>query len=180
MNINNFMSMISQYGGVDQTNEFEVIITPPLSLAGTTASEMRFFIDSANLPGISFQTSEISQHGYGPMDRRPSNSLYEEMQMTILADAKGRNIKYLHDWVNTISSFSNSDGRFKFEFPDEYSTLLEIRKYDAGGNNTYKWKLFDAFPTTINSVGVQWDSENEITKYPVSFSYRYWEHEKVE
>lgn len=178
MNITDFKSAISAHGGLSNSNEFEFRITPPggMSDPNNIIRDIRFFCDSAQLPGVAFQTNEFSQMGYGPLEKRPTNALFEESQVTFMSDANSDLVAFFHEWFRLISNFQEDN---KYEFHDNYVTTGEVTKFNSAGEKVYMWKLLNMYPTTFPSTGVDWNTTDEIVKYSVSFTYRSWEAQKL-
>lgn len=175
--INQVRSITDAHGGLDRAAQFEVHITPPPFLSGSPiANDLRFFCSNAALPGFGLQTTQIFHNGYGVQEKRPTASIFEDAQLTFLPDANGELIDFFRQWVQYINPFmvDQTEDRDRFRWPQDYSTILDVRKFKSDGTNTYTYKLHQAYPISIGSVPVDWEMVNTLTRLPVNFAYHSW------
>lgn len=177
--IEKFRSILSRHGGVDHPSKFDVVITPPSGLAGSTSlvGDLSYLVDVASLPGIGIQTEEIQHNGYGITEKRPTNMLFDTFNVSIHVDGKLDSVDFFHNWIKLINGFgleADSSTRDKFAYPEEYWSTVTVTKYDLSGKAVRKWDLHQAFPLTIGAVEVSWETTNAVTKLPVTFSYHSW------
>jgi hypothetical protein len=57
---------------------------------------------------------------------------------------------------------------------EQYKTDLDILQYSKDGAIIRSYQLVGAFPTTIGSIGLNWESANAIEEFSVTFAYDYW------
>ena len=188
MNIQNLKSTISNYGGLAKASKFYVTITGRRR-GGNAGFERdaQFLCDTAVLPGISFQTTEVRQQGYGNVDKRPYMTMFQDISTIFLCDAKGEVINYFHSWFRGITNFNEAGGNSinneglrvnLFNYPEEYWATVEIHTLNDAGDEIIKYTLTRAYPLAIGEVSVAWDQTDTITKLPVTWAYNSWNSEK--
>jgi hypothetical protein len=58
----------------------------------------------------------------------------------------------------------------------EFSTI-EVEQYDLAGNVTYKYTLFNAWPSEISTIDLAYDSVDTIEEFTCTWSYDYFSFE---
>jgi hypothetical protein len=174
-NINEFKSNVLSRG-VAKTSKFFVDISRPADLQ----RDIRFLCDTATLPGVAFQSSEIRQSGYGNIDSVPYVTTFEQLQLSFIVDSEGAVYKYFHEWVSSIVNFDeygSSDTttvpHSLYAFPNTYHAVITITHLNEALGEIVEYKLYKAYPINLGSISVAW-SETGIAKLPVSFAYNSW------
>jgi len=137
----------------------------------------------ASLPGSSLATNEINNDYTGVTERHAYRRLYDDRaDFTFYVDSNYYIIDYFENWIAFISGEDDLEtqrGRtfnHRVKFPDDYKTdNLYITKFerdynrkDSGKALTYKF--INAYPISINSMPVSYDS-SQLLKCTVSFTY---------
>ena len=126
------------------------------------------------------------------------------MTFRVLNDQGAR--EYFEQWQNlALNRYDDIEGRFESSYPDQYCKKVEIyqlekgvsyplinKEIDLGPINfnldldigtqldkNYKWTLDRAYPITVTNETFSDDAQNEISTISVSFSYQYWQGEKL-
>lgn len=186
-NIQDIKSAVNRYGGNLRTSHFDVALTLPQGLISTLSSadvmptrDLVFFAEAAELPGISLQTSEIKHSGYGLIDKRPYRSSFIDSNIRFSEDAEAKSITFFQKWLDAIAGFSDrsSAGKDQMLYPDEYQTTIEVSRYDNTGNKILTCSLYKAYPITVTPISLDWATQNEISKFTVTFGYESWKTDK--
>ena len=203
-NIDTFKGNIFKTG-ILRDNKFEVLIEVPRFLVtqqasgltatpfNTTSSELRFWCEAADIPGIQVATHEVRRYGYGPFERKPFNVTFTQSSMVILGDAGGRNWDLFQKWIQYIHNFDyarqgNNGGiglgglgvfetNYKGTAGDSYATNITVIVYDDAGKEKIKVKLIDAYPTFLGDIKLNWSNTNGFMRIPVTFTFFTWTNE---
>jgi len=151
-------------------NRFDIIIPLPVVLFSAplvTSRTLSYRCESTTLPGKTFEMHE--QKTYGPIEKHPHLVSYTDIDVTILMDDDMKQ-KYAFDsWFNYINSrFDNN-----YNYKDEYSTIITINQYDVANKLSYSVDLYEAFPTSMNQMDLDWSNDG-VHKLSVTFAYTYW------
>lgn len=133
----------------------------------------------ASLPGSSLATNEINNDYTGVTERHAYRRLYDDRSdFTFYVDKNYYIIDYFENWIAFISGENDLGGQeggtfnYRVKFPSDYKTDdLYITKFDrdyTGRPLTYKF--INAYPISINSMPVSYDS-SQLLKCTVSFTY---------
>lgn len=172
--LDEFMARVADRG-MARPNRFEVVIAPPVGLAGQY--EMRLINIMAEIFAFPSMTHEISSvRHYGPAEHRPINPEYggaQGLAMTLLVESDFRVKEFFDQWMHRITP----PGLFSVNYNDFYTTTIGIFQHDQENNIMYRTRLFDAFPKHIGPMVVNNSDRNNVHRLDVVFSYRYWDAE---
>lgn len=175
-NINELSSSLSRYG-YQKTSHYACSIILPSSMSNSGIfKETPLRVNSVNLPGFNLGTDEIKHKGFGLNEKRPIQTSFEEISMTIIADGQGMLSNTLHDWLEMIFPTNDEDSGSEnveyFEYPINYYGGLEIYVYDITSNIHTTYTFTQPFPTVLGGVQMGWENTDSILLLPVTFSYR--------
>jgi len=171
--INNFLASFTT--DIARPSKFDVTIPIPLSLATyiTSARNLTFRCESAQLPGRTFETA-IKKIGSAPVEKFPYHTNYQEATLTfILSDDMNEKI-FFDAWMELI----NPSGNYNFQYKANYAVDITINQYDVKNNLTYAGVLQEAFPIDVNQLDLDWGTDS-YHKLSVVFAYRQWSNDTV-
>ena len=167
-NINDFLASFKT--DVARPSRFDVIIPVPVKLMAyySTARNLSFRCESAELPSVTFETLE--QKIYGPTEKYPRQKNYNESTLTFMvSDDMGEKL-FFDAWMELI----NPSSTYNFPYKRDYSTEISINQYDVGGEESYSISLEDAFPISVNQLDLDWSNVESYHKLSVVFAYKSW------
>lgn len=135
----------------------------------------------ASLPGSSLATIDVTNDFMGVSTKNAYRRLYDDRaDFTFYVNESYDQIKFFEFWMRYITGEQKALGIDKSTFtsrvnyPDTYKTIISILKYERDypreSGNILAYNFIDAFPISINSMPVSYDSSN-LLKVTVSFSY---------
>lgn len=172
-NINDFKSSFTK--DLARTNRFDVNIPIPLTLIPyvSSAKNLKYRCESAQLPGRTFAT--IEQRTYGPIEKYPYLNTYNDIDLTFIIDDDMNQKVFFDAWMNYINPVYNNNMRYK----SDYSTTIVVNQYDVSGELSYSVNLVDAFPVSINQMDLAWGDDG-YHKLSVTFAYTYWQNNSLQ
>ena len=163
--------------------------------------DVSMLCQNAQLPGIQFQTTDVRQSGIGNVEKRPTDVNFQDFTTSFIVDGRGDIVEYFHTWMQSIYKFDALNGlntlnpnsnlaTYMFEYPSAYESIIEISQYAVGPGvagdaeseiekEVIQYKLFRAFPYSIGTLQVGWDSVNQYHILPVQFYYQSWSSNKI-
>jgi hypothetical protein len=186
-NIAEFQANIAAGGGLMKKNKFLVNITPPTSILGRSAGgtslysvgrTLEFYAESASIPGISLQTSELRRQGVGNLEKAVYGAALTDVDIRFTIDQYTENFKFFQMWMDTIYNYNPSRGtEYEMEYKDSYCTTLTIFVYNEiePEQPIMILDLYDAFPVSISDIGLDWGG-SDIMKLNVRFNFLSWLH----
>ena len=156
---------------------------------GETQELIELSCSEASLPGSSLATNEINNDYTGVSERHAYRRLYDDRaDFTFYVDINYYIVDYFENWISYVINESNFEAMqkpnytYRVNFPDNYKTdNLYITKFerDYGSqkidpnnkkNRPLTYKFINAYPISINSMPVSYDS-SQLLKCTVSFTY---------
>ena len=158
--------------------------------------QLNLMCSEATLPGSNLATFEINDNFHGVTERHAYRRVYDDrIDLTFYVDAENYiPIKYFEIWMKYIAGESVSAGGgklssgnpnyfYRVNYPDQYMCEqgLEVIKFERTGDkdnskyattkgNVLVYKFINAFPISITSMPVSYDSSS-LLKCSVSLSY---------
>ena len=138
----------------------------------------------ASLPGSSFMTNEITDDYTGVTERHAYRRTYDDRIDFAFYVDHGRSdgnynvLWFFEKWMQYIAVEEENSGldtrqfNYRFRFPEQYQTdNLFINKFERDLAGQYlQYKFMQAYPISINSIPVSYDS-SQLLKVTVSFTY---------
>lgn len=158
-----------------KASRFDVQIYAPLTLWTSnfvSSRDLSFRVEAAQLPGRTFATAD--QRTYGPIEKFPYLSTYNDIDLTILIDDDMKQKAFFDAWMQLVSS--NRDNNMNYK--SEYATSIIINQYDNSNNKIYSVELINAYPISMNQLDLDWSSDS-VHKLSMTFAYTYWRVDSV-
>lgn len=165
----------------------------------STLRDILMYAESATLPGLQLATTEIRNHGIGPVQYRPYAPLFSrEITINFIVDNSGIVADLFYTWMRTAVNYTsegynvgvaatyNKAAPFEVSYPAEYQVNMSIKVKDSlitgtDENNdpitrpyTLRYDLYDAYPVSVMDMRVAYGSQDQLLVLPVSFNYYHW------
>lgn len=133
----------------------------------------------ASLPGSSLATNEINNDFSGVTERHAYRRLYDDRaDFTFYVDTEYRVIDFFENWISyivgedTLTGQGDKTYNYRVNYPKNYITQnLYITKFEKNhSGRILEYKFVNAYPISINSMPVSYDS-SQLLKCTVSFTY---------
>ena len=145
--------------------------------------DLKILCSEASLPGSSLATHELNNDFTGVTQRHVYRRLYDDRSdFTFYVNRSYYSIKVFEIWTRFIAGEQVSFGEstnvsYRNNYPKNYKTSIYITKFErdygikkSPNNNKLVYTFVNAFPISINSMPVSYDS-SQLLKVTVSFSY---------
>lgn len=148
------------------------------------ADRLHLSCSEATLPGSSLATHEINNDFHGSTERHVYRRLYDDrIDLTFYVDAENyMPIRFFETWVKYIVNESiaerdggpagSRDGRYfyRMRYPNDYKGSLKVVKFERDYASQMLYEFVGAFPISISSMPVSYDSSS-LLKCTVSMTY---------
>jgi len=171
-NISAFKTNGLVYGGA-RPSLFIVFMSVPagLGIDNTSVDKFRFLCKTAELPESTVSSIEIPY--FGRKIKVAGERAFADWGVTVLNDEDFAVRAMFEAWSNAINRMV-SNVRDPNVATENYKADLEVIQYGKDGSKIRSYQLIGAFPTSVGSIGLGWDSTNAIEEFSVNFSYDYW------
>lgn len=159
-------------GGGARPSQFRVEITFPSWASGgaLAGQQTQFLCRTAALPASTIADIPVAYRGKtvhlaGEREFAPwTISVYNDTNFNI------RNA--FESWSEGINSYTQIQGRTN---PTDYQVDLMVHQLDRGGAIIKSYKFFDAYPTEVGLIQLDFESTNAIEQFDVTFQYNFFE-----
>lgn len=170
-NINEFIGNGLRLGGARPTL-FDVILTVPAAIPGVGPegeSKFRFTCKATSAPASSI--SPINVGFFGRVLKVAGDRDFQDWSVTVMNDEDFVVRDMFEAWHNAINTIVSNR---KIVQGNSYATSGLITQYGKTGNVIKQYQIFDLFPTNIGDMTLNWDNQNQIQEFNVTFAYNYW------
>jgi len=179
LDMESFKAVSEDYGSLAKSCRFAVRILPtginnPLRQYYDMFRDLVYLCEVAEFPGRGFES--ISYRYYGPEQKQPFQSRYEDINLTFLCRSESPERELFDDWMDLVHPITTYD----FNYKDDYACQIDIfqfSEYDTIGYGSsdpeYMFSLKDAWPTLVNPQLVTW-ADDQFLRLGVTFTYSRW------
>lgn len=173
-NISTFKSRGLTLGGA-RPALFEVYLRIPDAVGAdqSSADKFRFTCRAAQLPAAS--TGKIDIPYFGRRIKVSGDRVFGDWTVTIMNDEDFLVRSMFEKWSNSLNRLESNvrDAAYSGN-ENSYKTDMSVIQYGKDGSNIRQYDIIGAFPTSIDAIGLDWDTQNAIETFNVTFSYDYW------
>ena len=168
-NINDFKTRGLTLGGA-RPALFEVQFTPPISVDAASSQKFSFSCRGAQLPAA--QIGAIDVGYFGRMIKLAGDRTFTDWSVTVMNDEDFLVRTMFEKWSNSINALVNN---YRSATSREvYKCDMNVIQYAKTGFKIAEYSLVGAFPTTIDAIDLNWETQNQVETFGVTFSYDYW------
>lgn len=172
ISMQNFRSVIDDFGGLVKACRFAVVIHPVgryVRELSPVVTDLTYLCETTELPGRGLMNMDLRY--YGPNFKLPFQTTYEDINMSFLCRTDSLERQFFDDWMLMINPINSWD----FNYRDDYYANIDIYQFGEieSDEAQYKFTLNKAYPVLINPQPVTW-SDDQIQRLIVSFTYTHW------
>lgn len=167
--ISAFKSQMIQ-GGL-RLNQFRCEITFPniVQLGQAAGQKLQFLAKSAQAPASN--VSDVVVNYRGRPVRFAGEREFEPWSIEVYTDTDMIVRNAFESWINLIQRTDSTNG---IQQPALYQVDMSVVMTDRNDRAVKKYTFKDAFPTNVGALQLDWDLNNQIGIFPVTFQYNYW------
>lgn len=162
-------------GVAARPNNFYVTMSVPTLAAGSlgrgSVANIRYLAKATTIPSFTMGIVEIPHIG-GRRLKVPGDRIFNEWQVTFIADETMGVHKLMEQWTNYIKryDFDNDDLTGGDNDTDYYGTVT-VTHTDVSGKDLRSYQLDQAFPTEVAQLDMSYDNFDQIAEFSVTFQY---------
>lgn len=158
-------------GGGARANQFFVQLAfPQYVTAGPAVSfKGQFVCKGAQLPASTIDNTPVNFRGR--QVNLAGERTFAPWTVTIINDNDFSMRNAFEQWQNGINDVANNTGRLA---PSQYQADLNVYQLDRNGVPVKHYKIVNAYPTEVSAIELNFDTNNQIEEFTVTFQYNYW------
>ena len=168
-NINDFKSRLR--GGGARLNQFKVTLPfPGYAAVGGETSDLAFLCKASALPGQSIPSIAIPFRGREL--KIAGDRAFEDWTITVINDTDFKLYRAFERWMNGINNMTDNEG---IANPADYQVDGFIDQLDRNGATLKSYTYRGLFPTTLQSIPLDYSTNSTIEDFQVTFAIQYFE-----
>ena len=170
-NINEFTKNGLNLGGARPTL-FDVTLTIPNTITGIDLNGIKKFKFTCKATAAPASTIAPIDVGYfGRVVKVAGDRTFQDWNVTVINDEDFSVRDTFEAWHNNINTLVSN---IKTVEGNAYTGTGTITQYSKNGDIIKEYEIFDLFPTNLSDMTLNWDSQNQIQEFGVTFAYNYW------
>ena len=176
-NISSFKSTGLVYGGSRPALfqvKFPSTIAGIANISAASLVKAPLVCRASELPAS--QIGSIDVGYFGRKIKLAGDRTFGDWTVTIMNDEDFGVRSMMEAWSNAINRhISNVRDPTLLTEQLGYKADLDVEQFSKSGALIRSYKIVGAFPTNISAISLDWDNQNQIETFQVTFSYDYWE-----
>ena len=157
-------------GGGARANLFKATINFP-AYAGGDVELTSFLCKSAALPASTIEPLAVPFRGRS-LQIAGDRPAFEPWTVTIINDTDFKIRNAMERWMNGINGHSSNTGLVN---PTDYQADMFVDQLDRDESVLKRYTFRGAFPTSVSSIDLSYDTTGAIEEFTVEFQVQYWE-----
>lgn len=176
-NIESFKSNGLVLGGA-RPSLFRVKMTFPTPLTASIGQrQASYLIKAAALPAATIGEIDVSY--FGRKIKLAGDRTFSDWTITVLNDEDFKLRNAFEEWSNAMNAMVSNRLNPQYQL-SAYKVRLTVEQFGKSGPNDESgviraYDIVGAFPTNIAAITLDWDRNNTIEEFDVTFAYDYWE-----
>lgn len=167
LRVDDFKSKLT--GGGARANLFQASVTYPGYAAGDVELTS-FMCKAASLPASTIENIDVPFRGRNL--KVAGDRTFEPWTITIINDTDFSIRNAFERWMNGMNSHTENTGLTN---PTDYKADMLVEQLDKSGVVVKRYDFRGAFPSSVGSIEVSYDSNDEIEEFEVELQYDYWQ-----
>jgi hypothetical protein len=150
------------------------LVFPTFVTAGTAAGQKTTFMAKmAQLPGSSMSLAPL--YYFGREVKFAGNRTFADWNLTIINDEDFIVRNALENWLDYINSHSLNVRSAVAATPSSYAVDATVNQYGKTGDIIKSYTFVGLFPLDLAPIDLDWQNNDTIEDFSVTFAYQYWE-----
>ena len=168
-NINDFKAKLA--GGGARANQFKVTMPfPGYAQVGGEIGDLAFLCTATSIPAMAI--GGVTVPFRGRQIKIAGDRTFADWSITVLNDTNFKLRNAFERWQNGINNMTDGEGLTN---PVDYQVDAFVDQLDRNGNTLKSYTLRGAFPVNIAAIPLNYETNDDIEDFEVTFQYQYFE-----
>lgn len=142
-----------------------------------SAKNFNFMCKGIQIPSNAIGITTVMYKGRAV--KLPGNRTYEDLTTTILNDEGYILRNMVENWMSNLNShwgnIRGADYMKKLGGAKGYTSTMQLKSFSKTGvQDGDSWEFKNCWPTSLDQIDVNWDPNDSIMEYTVTWAYDYW------
>jgi hypothetical protein len=160
-----------RFGGA-RPNLFKVRLQAPPRGLGLDFTGAEFLIQATSLPASEIAAIEVPY--FGRKVKVAGDREYGTWAIDVMNDEDFKIRNQLENWHYKINSIRENINNTGSSAPANYKADAFVDQYAKTGDVIRTYKFEGLFPTSIDAISLNWETNNTIETFGVTFAYDYY------
>ncbi len=158
-------------GGGARPNQFRVELSFPAIVSGTgdAARKAQFLCHATSLPGS--RVNPVIANYRGREVPLAGERAFQPWTISVYNDTDFLIRDAFENWLGRINDVRENTGVTN---PMLYTSQLTVNQLDRNGATIKSYTIYDAWPTDIGEIQLEFGNNNQIETFPITFVYTSW------
>lgn len=159
-----------KYGGY-RPNQFTVNIIPPNIMEGRSSSisDVDILCRAASVPTCTIENAQTMYRGR--QVNFAGERIYQPWTATFFFDNNYNSRQFFEYWSDGIRKWEETNGTILHE--NYYGTAI-VRPLTRNDEILRSYKLVDVYPGDVGPIQLDYEANNQVSRFDVTFYYNYW------
>jgi hypothetical protein len=168
-NISDFKAKLA--GGGARNNQFKVTMPfPGYAQVGGEIEDLAFLCTSTSIPAMTIGNVNVPFRGR--VIKIAGDRTFASWSINVLNDTNFKLRNAFERWQNGINNMTDNEG---LSNPVDYQVDVFVDQLDRNGNTLKSYTLRGAYPTSIGAIELNYETNDAIEDFDVTFEYQYFE-----
>ena len=168
-NISDFKAKLA--GGGARNNQFKVTMPfPGYAQVGGEIEDLAFLCTSTSIPAMTIGNVNVPFRGR--VIKIAGDRTFASWSINVLNDTNFKLRNAFERWQNGINNMTDNEG---LSNPVDYQVDIFVDQLDRNGNTLKSYTLRGAYPTSIGTIDLNYETNDAIEDFDVTFEYQYFE-----
>ena len=168
-NISDFKVKLA--GGGARNNQFKVTMPfPGYAQVGGEIEDLAFLCTSTSIPAMTIGNVNVPFRGR--VIKIAGDRTFASWSINVLNDTNFKLRNAFERWQNGINNMTDNEG---LSNPVDYQVDVFVDQLDRNGNTLKSYTLRGAYPTSIGTIELNYETNDAIEDFDVTFEYQYFE-----
>ena len=168
-NINDFKAKLA--GGGARANQFKVTMPfPGYAQVGGEIEDLAFLCTATSIPAMAI--GNVTVPFRGRQIKIAGDRTFADWSITVLNDTNFKLRNAFERWQNGINNMTDGEGLTN---PVDYQVDAFVDQLDRNGNTLKSYTLRGLFPVNIAAIPLNYETNDDIEDFEVTFQYQYFE-----
>jgi hypothetical protein len=106
----------------------------------------------------------------------PGNRTYEDLTTTVINDEGYSFRNTIESWMGKLNSHVGNvrADAYMSKLTGYTKSMFLVTMKKDGDNDGAGWEFVNCFPTSLDQIDVNWDPNDAIMEYSITWAYDYW------
>ena len=168
-NINDFKAKLA--GGGARANQFKVTMPfPGYAQVGGEIEDLAFLCTATSIPAMAI--GGVTVPFRGRQIKIAGDRTFADWSITVLNDTNFKLRNAFERWQNGINNMTDGEGLTN---PVDYQVDAFVDALDRNGNTIKSYTLRGAYPTSVSTMELNYETVDAIQTFTVELQYQYFE-----